>query len=57
MRKVEHAKRELERTDLPITEIGCNLGWSSGNYFCTVFKKLTGMSPLQYRKEFSDNLD
>lgn len=49
--KVERAKLELERTDLSVTDIGYNLGWSSGNYFCTVFKKLTGMSPLQYRKQ------
>lgn len=50
--KVERAKTVLVSTDESITEIGCNLGWSSGNYFCTVFKKLTSMSPLQYRKQF-----
>ena len=49
-RKVEQAKLALEQTDQSVTDIGYNLGWSSGNYFCTVFKKLTGMSPLQYRK-------
>lgn len=50
--KVEQAKLKLVSTEKSITEIGCDLGWSSGNYFCTVFKKLTGMSPLQYRKQF-----
>lgn len=50
-RKVERAKLELERTDESITDIAYNLGWSSGNYFCSVFKKLTGTSPLQYRKQ------
>lgn len=49
--KVERAKLELERTDQSVTDIAYNLGWSSGNYFCTVFKKLTGLSPLQYRKQ------
>ena len=49
--KVERAKQELERTDQSVTDIAYNLGWSSGNYFCTVFKKLTGLSPLQYRKQ------
>lgn len=48
--KVERAKRELERSERSVTDIAYDLGWSSGNYFCTVFKKLTGMSPLQYRK-------
>ena len=52
--KVERAKEDLIHTDLPITEIGCNLGWSSGNYFCTVFKKLTGFSPLQYRRHYKE---
>ena len=50
-RKVERAKLELERTDESITDIAYNLGGSSGNYFCSVFKKLTGTSPLQYRKQ------
>lgn len=49
--KVERAKLELERTDQSVTDIAYNLGWSSGNYFCSVFKKLTGLSPLQYRRQ------
>ena len=49
--RVEHAKLELERTNQSITDIAYNLGWSSGNYFCTVFKKLTGVSPLTYRRQ------
>ena len=49
--RVERAKLELERTDQSITDIAYNLGWSSGNYFCTVFKKLTGVSPLTYRRQ------
>ena len=49
--RVERAKLELENTDQSITDIAYNLGWSSGNYFCTVFKKLTGVSPLIYRRQ------
>ena len=49
--RVERAKLALERTDQSITDIAYNLGWSSGNYFCTVFKKLTGVSPLIYRRQ------
>ena len=52
--KVERAKAELENTDKTVTDIAYNLGWSSGNYFCSVFKKLTGTSPLQYRKQFRE---
>ena len=49
--KVERAREALERGDSSITDIAYNLGWSSSNYFCAVFKKLTGMSPIEYRKQ------
>lgn len=49
--RVERARLELERTDHSVTDIAYNLGWSSGNYFCSVFKKFTGLSPLEYRKQ------
>jgi len=48
--KIEHAKMLLLESNQSITAIAYNLGWSSSNYFCTVFRKLTGISPLQYRK-------
>lgn len=48
--RVERAKAALEHTDRSVTDLAYDLGWSSGNYFCTVFKKLTGLSPLQYRR-------
>ncbi len=50
-RKVERAKTDLEQTDRSVTEIAYDLGWSSGNYFCSVFKKMTGVSPLHYRRQ------
>ena len=48
--KVEKAKELLVTTDEPITDLAYRMGWSSSNYFCTVFKKYAGVSPLQYRK-------
>ena len=48
--KVEKAKELLAVTDEPVTDLAYRLGWSSSNYFCTVFKKYTGIPPLQYRK-------
>lgn len=53
--KIERAKEALEHSDSSITDIAYNLGWSSSNYFCAVFKKLTGISPLQYRKQSRSN--
>lgn len=48
--RVEKAKELLERTDEPIADMAFRMGRSSSNYFCTVFKKYTGVSPLQYRR-------
>lgn len=50
MHKVEQAKRMLRIPEKSITDIAYDLGWSSSNYFCAVFKKYTNVSPLHYRK-------
>jgi len=49
--RLDHAKELLEATSLPINEIGNNVGYSSGPYFCDAFKRKYGLSPTQYRKE------
>jgi AraC-type DNA-binding domain-containing proteins len=50
MSKVEKAKIMLRDERKSITDIAYDLGWSSSNYFCAVFKKFTNVSPLIYRK-------
>ena len=45
------AKIELAKTKLSITEISENLGFSSISYFSRAFKKESGVTPLQYRKQ------
>lgn len=45
------AAEELLKTDLPVSEISENLGFSSLSYFCRVFKQDRGLTPLQYRKQ------
>ena len=47
---LEQAKELLRDPDRSITDIAYDLGWSSSNYFCAVFKKYTNISPLHYRK-------
>ncbi|GIP46916.1 hypothetical protein J53TS2_05070 [Paenibacillus sp. J53TS2] len=43
---------ELLRTDvLPISEIGSQVGYSDPSYFTKVFKKQTGLSPREYRRQ------
>ena len=48
--RLEHAKALLENTGESVSEIGKMTGFMSDAYFCDAFKKQTGMTPGQYRK-------
>ncbi|MDD7739694.1 MAG: AraC family transcriptional regulator [Fusicatenibacter sp.] len=49
-KKVEQAKILLSSTLMETQEISDRLSFQSASYFCTQFKKITGESPLSYRK-------
>ena len=51
--KIEEAKRLLTRTELTVTEISENLGFSEVKYFGATFKKSVGKSPTDYRSKIS----
>lgn len=48
--RIREAARLLLETDLSATEIGGAVGWENPFYFSRIFKRLTGVSPLHYRK-------
>jgi AraC-like DNA-binding protein len=48
--RLHRAKTLLRDPTLPITEIAHSLGYSTSQYFATVFRKLVGLSPRQYRQ-------
>jgi AraC family L-rhamnose operon regulatory protein RhaS len=48
-RRVEEAHRRLSSTEEDITNIAHKLGFSSSQYFATVFRRETGMTPGEYR--------
>lgn len=52
LQKVRYAQKLLETTERSITDIAYELGFSSSNYFSSVFKKITNISPLSYRKAY-----
>lgn len=51
--KVEVAKRTLESGRKSIFEVMCDVGYSDDKAFREVFKKITGLSPLDYRSKFN----
>lgn len=51
--RVEAAKRYLEHTTLPIIFTSSECGFSDSNYFSSVFKKETGLTPSQYREKYA----
>lgn len=53
--KVEFSKQLLEKTDLHITQISDELGFSSSGYYIKTFKKYESITPATYRKYFHVN--
>lgn len=54
--RISNAKRLLESTDMMIYQIAEAVGFGEPYYFSFCFKKKTGLSPRQYRKNFfTDN--
>lgn len=51
--KIEAAKKGLETSRKNVNEVMYEVGYSDTKAFRTVFKKITGLSPLQYRNKFS----
>lgn len=48
--RVEQAASLLDRTDLPVTTVGMECGFSESSYFTKVFKKYKGVTPSAYRR-------
>jgi YesN/AraC family two-component response regulator len=48
--KVEEAKRLLSSTNNSILDICVSLNFTDQSYFTKIFKKVTGITPNQYRK-------
>lgn len=50
-RRMQTAKHLLRTTTRSISQIGEAVGIEDSNYFCRLFKRTEGVSPLQYRKK------
>ena len=50
--RVQHAQRLLTQSTKGIAEIGADIGFYDQSHFTKRFRKVTGMTPLAYRKRF-----
>jgi AraC family transcriptional regulator len=50
--RVEAVSREITRSDTPFSEIASSFGFYDQSHLTNTFKRLTGMTPGQYRRAF-----
>ncbi|RFS21943.1 helix-turn-helix domain-containing protein [Chitinophaga silvatica] len=51
--KIEAAKRDFESSDKTINEVISDVGYIDSKAFRTVFKRITGLTPMEYRNKFN----
>ncbi len=51
--KIESAKRSFESSRKNINEVMCDTGYTDTKAFRTIFKKLTGLTPVEYRNKYN----
>jgi transcriptional regulator GlxA family with amidase domain len=51
--KIEAAKKQLEGSRKNVNEVMYEVGYSDTKAFRTVFKKITGLSPIDYRNKYN----
>jgi AraC family transcriptional regulator len=49
-RRIERAKKLMQETDFPISEIALRSGFSSQSHFTTCFRRVAGVTPRSFRK-------
>ncbi len=51
--KIEAAKKDFESSRKNINEVMYDVGYTDTKGFRTVFKKVTGISPVEYRNKYN----
>ena len=51
--KIESAKKAFETTRKNINEVMFEVGYADEKAFREIFKKITGMSPLEYKRKYN----
>jgi transcriptional regulator GlxA family with amidase domain len=53
--KIEAAKKHLETSRKNVNEVMYEVGYSDTKAFRTIFKKITGLSPIDYKNRYNKN--
>jgi transcriptional regulator GlxA family with amidase domain len=51
--KVEAAKRSFENSRKNINEVMYDVGYTDTKAFRTIFKRITGLTPIEYRNKYN----
>ena len=51
--KIEAAKRNFESSRKTVNEVMFDVGYTDSKAFRTVFKKITGLTPIEYRNKYN----
>lgn len=50
IRRIDSARRELSETEKPLVDVALDSGFAQQAHFTTVFKRITGTTPREYRR-------
>ena len=50
--RIDHCRKLLEGTDMPLKVVACRCGFGSARHMRNVFSERIGMTPSQYREQF-----
>jgi two-component system, response regulator YesN len=53
-KRIELCRSRLSESDLPLKQIYTEVGFSNYNYFFALFKKYTGMTPVEYKRSLTN---
>lgn len=53
--RIEKSFELLANTDMPVSEIAYEVGFTGASYYTESFKQIAGITPLAYRKEIKKN--
>lgn len=54
--RIEEAKKLLCQPTVSVKDVGVRVGYGDSNYFARVFRRMTAVSPSEYRMKFLKNL-